>query len=288
MANGIRRLRGILLGAAAVGLIPGSSQADGLLPGGTIIGVFSNVDAAGFYLNYPTLGQDEYVNNTGTAVYSITNSTDTTVSGPTPVQTTGSSLKWGTYPPGYGVSADESFSELNFFGGVIPSDIHEPFQLGTITFLNGTSILSSQIFSAELSFYDNSVSYANYLGTDTVYISTTNNFYASTAQDADWINICGNGSNICDTRVEAVETYEGGTGVTANLDGYIVGDPTLNISSVSLAPDQTATGNGFIASGPQMATSIPEPSTWAMMLLGLAGLGYPGWRRQRRAGAVAA
>jgi hypothetical protein len=27
--------------------------------------------------------------------------------------------------------------------------------------------------------------------------------------------------------------------------------------------------------------STPEPSTWAMMLVGFAGLGYAGWRRTR-------
>jgi PEP-CTERM motif len=50
----------------------------------------------------------------------------------------------------------------------------------------------------------------------------------------------------------------------------------LTISSVALAPGQTATGNGFIGEGHQMATSVPEPSTWAMLLIGFAGLGYAG------------
>jgi hypothetical protein len=29
------------------------------------------------------------------------------------------------------------------------------------------------------------------------------------------------------------------------------------------------------------STPIPEPSTWAMMLIGFAGLGYAGYRRAR-------
>jgi hypothetical protein len=33
-------------------------------------------------------------------------------------------------------------------------------------------------------------------------------------------------------------------------------------------------------------TGIPEPSTWAMMLTGFAGLGLSGYRRQRKADAV--
>ena len=32
---------------------------------------------------------------------------------------------------------------------------------------------------------------------------------------------------------------------------------------------------------------LPEPSTWAMMLLGFAGLGYAGLRAQRKRAALA-
>jgi hypothetical protein len=33
---------------------------------------------------------------------------------------------------------------------------------------------------------------------------------------------------------------------------------------------------------PGGATTVPEPSTWAMLLLGFAGLGYAGFRRSKR------
>jgi PEP-CTERM motif len=33
--------------------------------------------------------------------------------------------------------------------------------------------------------------------------------------------------------------------------------------------------------------NTPEPSTWAMMLLGFAGLGYAGFRRRRAAISIA-
>jgi PEP-CTERM motif len=32
---------------------------------------------------------------------------------------------------------------------------------------------------------------------------------------------------------------------------------------------------------------VPEPSTWAMMLIGFAGLGYAGYRRSRKALSIA-
>jgi hypothetical protein len=33
---------------------------------------------------------------------------------------------------------------------------------------------------------------------------------------------------------------------------------------------------------------VPEPSTWAMMAIGFAGLGYAGWRGLGRAATVGA
>jgi PEP-CTERM motif len=34
--------------------------------------------------------------------------------------------------------------------------------------------------------------------------------------------------------------------------------------------------------------ATPEPSTWAMMFLGFAGLGFMGWRGSRKTAALAA
>jgi hypothetical protein len=31
--------------------------------------------------------------------------------------------------------------------------------------------------------------------------------------------------------------------------------------------------------GPITLVAVPEPSTWAMLLIGFAGLGFAGWRR---------
>jgi hypothetical protein len=43
------------------------------------------------------------------------------------------------------------------------------------------------------------------------------------------------------------------------------------------------TGSGeFPIFGPTLETTIPEPSTWAMMLIGFASLGFAGYRRAKR------
>jgi hypothetical protein len=60
-----------------------------------------------------------------------------------------------------------------------------------------------------------------------------------------------------------------------------------------LAPDWLRIGTDVTHQGPFDAAFslsgnvVPEPSTWAMMLLGFAGLGFAGYRASRRTGAAA-
>jgi hypothetical protein len=220
-----------------------------------------------------------FFDNSSTATYSIDNSADTTLTG-AGIQATGSKLQWGVSTSG--IAPEDSFSELIFFGGQVPANIHDPFQAGVVTFLNGTSDLDSLIFGADLSFYVNSVSPESYLGTDKIIITTTSNLNVDLAQDADYINVCGNGSNVCGKSVEAFEDSEGGTGVTVDLTAQIVGDPTLVVTNVSLAPGQDPLTSGLVGSEPALGSAVPEPATWVMMLAGFAGLGFA----SRRAGAV--
>jgi hypothetical protein len=49
-----------------------------------------------------------------------------------------------------------------------------------------------------------------------------------------------------------------------------------------------ADGAGDYTSASGLSLAAPEPSTWAMMVLGFAGLGFAGYRKSRKAVAVAA
>jgi PEP-CTERM motif len=49
------------------------------------------------------------------------------------------------------------------------------------------------------------------------------------------------------------------------------------------AQDPSGTANVF-----QVASAVPEPSTWAMLLLGFAGLGFMAYRRQSKPALMAA
>ena len=49
----------------------------------------------------------------------------------------------------------------------------------------------------------------------------------------------------------------------------------------SLTEEYVITATGAATNNSMIAVNVPEPSTWAMMLLGFAGLGFAGYRRQR-------
>jgi PEP-CTERM motif len=71
-----------------------------------------------------------------------------------------------------------------------------------------------------------------------------------------------------------------GGGVTGHLF-YDFGDTAF--SSVGTFHSEFDAGQ----SGELVVSIVPEPSTWAMMLLGFAGLGFAGYRVRRTAKIVA-
>lgn len=76
-----------------------------------------------------------------------------------------------------------------------------------------------------------------------------------------------------------------------DYDGYPVGTPFYcGAIYCLLGPGSTGAGDPVIALDSFIATpvvGVPEPATWAMMLIGFAGLGFAGQRWNRRAIAVA-
>lgn len=64
--------------------------------------------------------------------------------------------------------------------------------------------------------------------------------------------------------------------------------PTTGVNSggFGVAVATSAISENYVAGG--VTANLPEPSTWAMLLFGFAGLGFAGYRRSRRAAASAA
>jgi hypothetical protein len=245
----------------------------------TITAVFSNPVAYGNDLNNPSLGQMTYVDNTGTAV------TGTASAGGAACAAS-STLCWGVGPD-LGVPVNEQYSELSFTGSATFNPISGGIQdIGTLLFLNGTSDTDTIIFGATLSLYDG----ASLLGSYNVVINSTVNQYTGTGlttdqlnTDADYINICGNLSNICGASIESYEAGEGGQGLSVDLNGNLILDPMLQLDSVTLDnPNCTDCG---IVGGEAALAETPEPPGFVLMstaLMLVAGLGFRA--RFRRAG----
>jgi PEP-CTERM motif-containing protein len=68
------------------------------------------------------------------------------------------------------------------------------------------------------------------------------------------------------------------TGSTSNGRFTFV-DSALDITGISISEGPGAPTNSFEIA--QITTSVPEPSTWAMMGLGFAGLAFAGYRARR-------
>jgi len=62
----------------------------------------------------------------------------------------------------------------------------------------------------------------------------------------------------------------------------------LRVGTDIVGKDVDGIAPTFNAAFSLSGAAIPEPSTWAMMLLGFAGFGYAGWRRARKASLVSA
>jgi len=236
-----------------------------------IVGVFSDPVFVGYVFNDPSVGEKTFADYSAKAPATTFISPD------------GSTIQWGANTGA--VPVGTPFSELTFSGDFVPdADQSTPIQLGTITYTNGTSNGPTLIFGATLTFSLGGVT----LGSDKVTITTTTNqssgldlTEAQAQLDADYINICGSSSNICATAIQAYENTEGIGGVpfsapvVAALNGTYTIDPGLKLTSAAYS-----SGDGVVADR-RPEGGVPEPSTWAMLLLGFAGLGYAGWRARR-------
>jgi PEP-CTERM motif len=69
--------------------------------------------------------------------------------------------------------------------------------------------------------------------------------------------------------------------------------PIVGTSDINAGLSFATTGGAFVLTSAgdttftATTTTIPEPSTWAMMALGFAGLGFLGYRKTRSGNALA-
>jgi hypothetical protein len=139
--------------------------------------------------------------------------------------------------------------------------------------------------------------------TETVYTLTDNTFGLAGNVEFN-VTFTGTGGTITDNYVGANNTKDynlncatTGCDATPNAKYWFIdsdGTQWLQIQAWSLpagfglqsiAFNQISLGDGAIVAGVTLSTAatVPEVSTWAMMLLGFAGLGFAGYRTSRRA-----
>ena len=113
----------------------------------------------------------------------------------------------------------------------------------------------------------------------------TFNWYVDSANVQGGIGGATPGTLVTSFSNTATSRLEGFTNGTAD-GGYIATGPVsmTEEATYTLKPHGELLNRGMVES----LTVVPEPSTWAMMLVGLAGLGFAGYRASRKSVALSA
>ncbi|HEY5206486.1 MAG TPA: collagen-binding domain-containing protein [Roseiarcus sp.] len=153
---------------------------------------------------------------------------------------------------------------------------------GVVVFEISGSALASDLVNHDISFAGKGVSsyIINVIGNFTDPSSTHFNVDQADAlfnfEDATKVNLGQWGASIL-APYAAVKITSGG-----NIEGSL-------FASSFLGGGELHNNNLFNGALPALATAaVPEPSTWAMLIAGFAGLSFLGWRRARKGVAAAA
>jgi hypothetical protein len=77
---------------------------------------------------------------------------------------------------------------------------------------------------------------------------------------------------------------------STNISGYVASDVSFDNHDVAVNfpfPPFSSLPAGSTISLGVTSSAIPEASTWALMLVGFAGIGFAGWHTRRKIGATA-
>ncbi len=241
---------------------------------GTVRGAWSSPQLTGAGID-PVTGVLTYYNNPNTAACNLAGCLQApTLAAPA----FGTSVVWGrgdqrlTNASIYSSSVTFQGATFSDVEPVYPGVVGTVFELGRITYTNGTSQLGTGIYAATLTIDIGLAGTTDLVDTYQVpltIMSTANT--GTAAQNADYLSF---GS----TFIQGISfnVYEGAT-ATAIVYGRLIGDPVIQPVSIVIAPGSE--GAGFIGMG--VPAPIPEPSSYALMLSGLGVLACV--RRRRRA-----
>lgn len=239
----------------SLALLAVSSSSSLALPlySGTIAGTFDDPVLTGFTINLMDL--PVFWDNTSSAVISGVGT---------------NTFSWGDEPSFSGISestltfSGSTFTDVRPFLPGSPGDV---FELGTLTYTNGTSLFDTVAFGITLNIEaDVESAMVTPASIDLGFIATSGP-RADPIDAADFVTLSVGGVDIGKT----FHIFEESTASTILL-GRIVGDPVLEFVDIVLAPGETG---GFIRS------RVPEPATALLMGVALAGFGFYGRRLNR-------
>jgi len=186
----------------------------------------------------------------------------------------------GTSDIKYGVGFGGSLpNDLTFAGTAFASPFETPFTIGTLSYFNGTTFQGTEPGAVDLAVtitFTAPNSLGAVLSTFTLSLNSTPN-NGTPDQNADFIFFPSSFStNVFDI---------GGTSYRVKLLGFdhIVGDGFLasNSNELHVREGSRATAD-LLAQVTSQAPAVPEPSTWAMMLLGFASIGFMAYRQESK------
>ncbi len=204
------------------------------------------------------------------------------------------SVNWGIPNPPGGQKSGYTFTGSGFSTTLTPPGSSGDVVIGTFQHLNFPIDSGSSITSIKLAFTADVLIDGNPYGTKTFnytfsHWETTNNLNPcdNTLPNNTGLNINGCADQVKMNFESVSDTFKIGDEVyTLNLAGFLIGGKPANEFWTMENGTSTAEIRGRIDLY-SVATAVPEPATWAMMILGFGGAGVA-IRRQRRFQAVQA
>lgn len=181
----------------------------------------------------------------------------------------GVGVSLGSTTLAWGVNPDSS--TLNFDGHFFDEPPDTVFDMGKVTFFNGTSDLSTIIFGATLNLtyvpcsFCGPTALVNSLPISVPIVTTANT--GTALQNADWVGPFGTSKPLTFNVLE-------GFNADAELWGKIIGDPDF-VPTLLVTTDP----NAFIGNG--QPVGLPEPASLILVMSAFAAFGFAGVRSRK-------
>jgi hypothetical protein len=126
-----------------------------------------------------------------------------------------------------------------------------------------------------------------YVGWQTKYFTPNITFHFSGSSTVTSVNFYVDNTDVGGVIAPSSITIDGttyaptATPISAYAEELTISGLSLTGSAINIQPNAGSQPWIFVSEAQFFGSGVPEPSTWAMMLLGFAGLGFAGYRRAK-------